>query len=155
MAFVKGSLPKQKPHYYAKAVIITTGTFMRGKVLMGDLEYESGPNNQQVSVKLSENLEELGFQLTRFKTGTPPRVNGRTIDYSKTEIQPGDDKPKGFSYETTEFMTDQMPCWLTHTNQQTHQIINDNLTFIAMYSGAKKVQVQVIVRRLKIKSFVS
>ncbi|GEN31227.1 tRNA uridine 5-carboxymethylaminomethyl modification enzyme [Cerasibacillus quisquiliarum] len=134
----KGVITETKAAYYAKAVIITTGTFMRGKVLMGDLEYESGPNNQRVSVKLSENLEELGFQLTRFKTGTPPRVNGRTIDYSKTEIQPGDEKPRGFSYETTDYITDQMPCWLTHTNQQTHQIINDNLTLSAMYSGAKR-----------------
>ncbi|HEY4599837.1 MAG TPA: tRNA uridine-5-carboxymethylaminomethyl(34) synthesis enzyme MnmG [Cerasibacillus sp.] len=134
----KGVITETKAAYYAKAVIITTGTFMRGKVLMGDLEYESGPNNQRISVKLSENLEELGFQLTRFKTGTPPRVNGRTIDYSKTEIQPGDEKPQGFSYETTDYITDQMPCWLTHTNQHTHEIINDNLTLSAMYSGAKR-----------------
>src|SRR5699024_5958334 len=84
----KGVLTETKAAYYADAVIVTTGTFMRGKVLMGDIEYESGPNNQRVSVKLSENLEELGFDLIRFKTGTPPRVHNATIDYSKTEIQP-------------------------------------------------------------------
>src|SRR5690625_589697 len=116
----RGVITETNAAYYADAVIITTGTFMRGKVLIGDLEYESGPNNQRVSVKLSENLEELGFRLTRFKTGTPPRVNSHTIDYSKTEIQPGDDQPQGFSYQTTEYITDQIPCWLTYTNEFQH-----------------------------------
>jgi len=134
----KGVVTETKAAYHAETVIVTTGTFMRGKVLMGDLEYESGPNNQRVSVKLSENLEELGLDLTRFKTGTPPRVNSHTIDYSKTEIQPGDDKPQGFSYETTEYITDQIPCWLTYTNEFTHQVINDNLQLSAMYSGMKR-----------------
>src|SRR5699024_10916819 len=110
----------------------------RGKVLMGDLEYESGPNNQRTSIKLSENLEDLGLELTRFKTGTPPRVNNRSVDYSKTTEQPGDDKPQGFSYETTEYITDQIPCWLTYTNESTHKIINDNLKLSSMYSGAKR-----------------
>ncbi|ASN03798.1 tRNA uridine-5-carboxymethylaminomethyl(34) synthesis enzyme MnmG [Virgibacillus necropolis] len=134
----KGVVTETKAAYHAETVIITTGTFMRGKVLIGDLEYESGPNNQRVSVKLSEHLEELGFELTRFKTGTPPRVNSHTIDYSKTEIQPGDDKPQAFSYETTEYITDQIPCWLTYTNEFTHQVINDNLNLSAMYSGMKR-----------------
>src|SRR5690625_4340612 len=134
----KGVLTETKGAYYAETVIITTGTFMRGKVLMGDLEYESGPNNQRVSIKLSENLEELGIELTRFKTGTPPRVNSNSIDYTKTEMQPGDDKPQSFSYETTEYITDQIPCWLTYTNESTHQVINDNLNLSAMYSGMKR-----------------
>ena len=135
---VKGVVTETKGAYYADKVIITTGTFLRGKILVGDIEYESGPNNQRVSVKLSENLEDVGFDLIRFKTGTPPRVNSHTIDYSKTEIQPGDEKPQGFSYETTDFITDQIPCWLTHTNERTHQVINDNLTLSAMYSGMKR-----------------
>ncbi|WP_060678557.1 tRNA uridine-5-carboxymethylaminomethyl(34) synthesis enzyme MnmG [Virgibacillus halodenitrificans] len=134
----KGVITETKAAYSAGTVIITTGTFMRGKVLMGDLEYESGPNNQRVSIKLSEHLEDLGFELTRFKTGTPPRVNSHTIDYSKTEIQPGDEKPQSFSYETTEYITDQIPCWLTYTNEFTHQVINDNLSLSAMYSGMKR-----------------
>lgn len=134
----KGVITETGAAYRAETVIITTGTFMRGKVLMGDLEYESGPNNQRPSLKLSENLEKLGIELIRFKTGTPPRVNSHTIDYSKTEIQPGDDKPQGFSYETKEFIMDQIPCWLTYTNEFTHQVINDNLGLSAMYSGAKR-----------------
>ncbi|HLR68775.1 tRNA uridine-5-carboxymethylaminomethyl(34) synthesis enzyme MnmG [Virgibacillus alimentarius] len=134
----KGVVTETKAAYHAETVIVTTGTFMRGKVLMGDIEYESGPNNQRVSVKLSENLEELGLDLTRFKTGTPPRVNSHTVDYSKTEIQPGDEKPQGFSYETTDYITDQIPCWLTYTNEFTHKVINDNLQLSAMYSGMKR-----------------
>ena len=134
----KGVITETRAAYYAEAVIITTGTFMRGKVLLGDMEYESGPNNQRVSIKLSENLEELGFDLIRYKTGTPPRVNSHTIDYSKTQIQPGDDEQYSFSYETTEYITDQLPCWLTHTNENTHKVINDNLTLSAMYSGMKR-----------------
>ncbi|MFB4168761.1 tRNA uridine-5-carboxymethylaminomethyl(34) synthesis enzyme MnmG [Virgibacillus sp. JSM 102003] len=134
----KGVITESKAAYHAETVIVTTGTFMRGKVLMGDLEYESGPNNQRVSVKLSEHLEKLGIEITRFKTGTPPRVNSHTIDYSKTEIQPGESKPQAFSYETTEFILDQIPCWLTYTNEVTHQLINDNLSLSAMYSGMKR-----------------
>ncbi|GEL76328.1 tRNA uridine-5-carboxymethylaminomethyl(34) synthesis enzyme MnmG [Tenuibacillus multivorans] len=135
---VKGVLTETKAAYYAPTVIVTTGTFMRGKVLIGDIEYESGPNNQRATVKLSEQLEQLGFDIVRFKTGTPPRVNSHTIDYSKTEIQPGDEEPRAFSYETTEFITDQIPCWLTYTGEFTHQIINENLTRSAMYSGAER-----------------
>src|SRR5699024_9711964 len=86
----------------------------------------------------SEHLEELGLDLIRFKTGTPPRVNSHSIDYSKTEIQPGDDIEQGFSYETTEYITDQIPCWLTYTNEFTYQIINDNITTSAMHSFMKR-----------------
>ncbi|RDW15332.1 tRNA uridine-5-carboxymethylaminomethyl(34) synthesis enzyme MnmG [Oceanobacillus arenosus] len=134
----KGVVTETKASYFADAVIITTGTFMRGKVLMGNVEYESGPNNQRPSLKLSKNLEELGFELTRFKTGTPPRVISHSIDYSKTEIQPGDENPKSFSYETTEQIVDQLPCWLTYTNEFTHKVINDNLSLSSMYSGVKR-----------------
>lgn len=134
----KGVITKTGAMYYSQTVIITTGTFLRGEIILGELKYSSGPNNQQPSIKLSEHLEELGFQLVRFKTGTPPRVNGNTIDYSKTEIQPGDDEPRAFSYETTKFITDQLPCWLTYTNDTTHQIIDANLHRSPMYSGMIK-----------------
>ncbi|WP_419882578.1 tRNA uridine-5-carboxymethylaminomethyl(34) synthesis enzyme MnmG [Peribacillus sp. B-H-3] len=124
--------------YKGKTVVITTGTFLRGEIILGELKYSSGPNNQQPSIRLSEHLEELGFDLVRFKTGTPPRVNSSTIDYSKTEIQPGDDVPRAFSYETTKFITDQLPCWLTYTNEETHLIIDNNLHRSPMYSGMIK-----------------
>ncbi|WP_053217719.1 tRNA uridine-5-carboxymethylaminomethyl(34) synthesis enzyme MnmG [Virgibacillus senegalensis] len=134
----KGVITETRAAYYAKSVVITTGTFMRGRVIIGDLSYESGPNNQRASVSLSEHLEELGIELVRFKTGTPPRVNSHSIDYTKTEIQPGDENPQTFSYETTEVITDQIPCWLTYTNEFTHKIIDDNLSLSAMYSGMIK-----------------
>ena len=124
--------------YRAKSVVITTGTFLRGEIILGELKYSSGPNNQQPSIRLSEHLEELGFDLVRFKTGTPPRVNSDSIDYSKTEIQPGDDVPRAFSYETTKFITDQLPCWLTYTSLETHKIIDENLHRSPMYSGMIK-----------------
>ncbi|GAE34414.1 tRNA uridine-5-carboxymethylaminomethyl(34) synthesis enzyme MnmG [Halalkalibacter akibai] len=131
----KGVITNTGAEYAAKAVVITTGTYLRGKIIIGDLSYESGPNNMQPSVQLSYHLKELGFDLVRFKTGTPPRVNGSTIDYSQTEIQPGDDTPRAFSYETTKYITDQLPCWLTYTGEETHQIINNNLSRSPMYSG--------------------
>ncbi|MGG3891134.1 tRNA uridine-5-carboxymethylaminomethyl(34) synthesis enzyme MnmG [Metabacillus fastidiosus] len=133
-----GVITKTGAEYRSKAVVLTTGTFLNGRIIIGDLSYSSGPNNQQPSIKLSDHLKELGFELVRFKTGTPPRVNGNTIDYSKTEIQPGDEEPRAFSYETTKFITDQLPCWLTYTNLETHQIIDDNLHRSPMFSGMIK-----------------
>lgn len=102
------------------------------------MKYSSGPNHQLPSITLSDNLRELGFDIVRFKTGTPPRVNSKTIDYSKTEIQPGDDVGRAFSFETTEYILDQLPCWLTYTNAETHKVIDDNLHLSAMYSGMIK-----------------
>ncbi|WP_066249133.1 tRNA uridine-5-carboxymethylaminomethyl(34) synthesis enzyme MnmG [Neobacillus drentensis] len=135
---VKGAITKTGAVYRSKTVVITTGTYLRGEVILGELKYSSGPNNQQPSIKLSEHLEELGFELVRFKTGTPPRVNSNTIDYSKTEIQPGDEVPRSFSYETTKYITDQLPCWLTYTNDRTHRLIDANLHRSPMFSGMIK-----------------
>ncbi|MCY9667726.1 tRNA uridine-5-carboxymethylaminomethyl(34) synthesis enzyme MnmG [Paenibacillus alginolyticus] len=134
----KGVITKTGAEYYSKAIVLTTGTYLRGKVIMGELMYESGPNNQQPSVKLSESLRKLGFDLVRFKTGTPPRVHKDTIDFSKTEIQPGDDEPKFFSFETKAETngSEQLPCWLTYTSEETHNIINSNLHRAPMFSGA-------------------
>ncbi|MDP4157073.1 MAG: tRNA uridine-5-carboxymethylaminomethyl(34) synthesis enzyme MnmG [Bacillota bacterium] len=134
----KGVITKTGAVYRSKTVVVTTGTYLRGEIIIGELKYSSGPNNQQPSVKLSDHLKELGFELVRFKTGTPPRVNSNTIDYSKTEIQPGDEVPRAFSYETTQYITDQLPCWLTYTNERTHQLIDNNLHRSPMYSGMIK-----------------
>lgn len=135
---VKGVITQVGAMFYAPTVILTTGTFLRGEIIIGDLKYSSGPNHQQPSIKLADNLKDLGFEIIRFKTGTPPRVNSRTIDYSKTEIQPGDDVPRAFSFETTEYIMDQLPCWLTYTSQETHQIIEENLHLSPMFSGMIK-----------------
>ncbi|MEN0664654.1 tRNA uridine-5-carboxymethylaminomethyl(34) synthesis enzyme MnmG [Caldifermentibacillus hisashii] len=134
----QGVITKTGAIYRAKTVVVTTGTFLRGEIIIGELKYSSGPNNQQPSIKLSEHLEQLGFDLVRFKTGTPPRVNGNTIDYSKTEIQPGDEHPRTFSYETMEEITNQLPCWLTYTTEESHKLIDANLHRSPMFSGMIK-----------------
>ncbi|MDQ8736544.1 tRNA uridine-5-carboxymethylaminomethyl(34) synthesis enzyme MnmG [Paenibacillus sp. LHD-38] len=131
-----GIVTKTGAEYRARTTVVTTGTYLRGKIIMGELMYESGPNNQQPSVRLSASLKENGLELVRFKTGTPPRVHKDTIDFSKTEIQPGDDKPKFFSHETESSTNEQLPCWLTYTSEATHKIINDNLHRAPMFSGA-------------------
>ncbi|OMF22561.1 tRNA uridine-5-carboxymethylaminomethyl(34) synthesis enzyme MnmG [Paenibacillus sp. FSL H8-0548] len=131
-----GIITKTGAEYRARTTVVTTGTYLRGKIIMGELMYESGPNNQQPSIRLSASLKENGLELIRFKTGTPPRVHKDTIDFSKTEIQPGDDKPKFFSHETESSTNEQLPCWLTYTSEGTHKIINDNLHRAPMFSGA-------------------
>ncbi|WP_424769345.1 tRNA uridine-5-carboxymethylaminomethyl(34) synthesis enzyme MnmG [Paenibacillus sp. sgz302251] len=131
-----GIITKTGAEYRARTTVVTTGTYLRGKIIMGELMYESGPNNQQPSVRLSASLKEHGLELVRFKTGTPPRVHKDTIDFSKTEIQPGDDNPKFFSHETESSSNEQLPCWLTYTSEATHKIINDNLHRAPMFSGA-------------------
>lgn len=135
---IKGVRTNIQSEYYAEAVIVTTGTFLRGEIILGNMKYSSGPNHQLPSVTLADNLRGLGFDVVRFKTGTPPRVNAKTIDYDKTEIQPGDDVGRAFSFETTEYILDQLPCWLTYTNESTHKVIDDNLHLSAMYSGMIK-----------------
>jgi len=131
----RGVITRTGAEYRSRAVVLTTGTYLRGKIFIGDLSYESGPNNLQPSVNLSYNLMDLGFEMVRFKTGTPPRVNRLTVDTDKMEIQPGDQEPRAFSYETTEYITDQLPCWLTYTNERTHEVIRRNLHRAPMYSG--------------------
>lgn len=136
---VKGVITNTGARYSAKSVVLTTGTAARGKIIIGELMYSSGPNNTQPAKKLSGNLEKLGFELKRFKTGTPPRVDGNTIDYDQTQEQPGDQAPNHFSFESkdADYLSPekQMPCWLTYTNQRTHQIIRDNLDRAPMFSG--------------------
>ncbi|WP_167628662.1 tRNA uridine-5-carboxymethylaminomethyl(34) synthesis enzyme MnmG [Listeria valentina] len=134
----RGVITNSGAKYTADAVVLTTGTFSRGEIIVGDLRYSSGPNNQQPSIKLSEHLEELGFILRRFKTGTPPRVKSSSINYDETEIQPGDENPRAFSYETTEMLLSQLPCWLTYTNEHTHEIIHANLSRSPMFTATKK-----------------
>lgn len=138
----KGVITNTGAKYGAKAVVLTVGTAARGKIIIGELQYESGPNNSKSATKLSECLERLGFDLERFKTGTPPRINGNTINYDETEEQPGDETPHHFSFDTPDSdylsISDQISCWLTYTNPHTHDIIRNNLDRAPMFSGVIK-----------------
>ena len=126
--------------YGAKAVIVTTGTALRGEIIIGDLKYSSGPNHSLASINLAENLKNLGLEIGRFKTGTPPRVKASSINYEETEIQPGDENPNHFSYNSRDedYLKDQIPCWLTYTNSHSHEIINSNLHRAPMFTGVVK-----------------
>ena len=124
--------------YLSSAVIITTGTFLKGLIHIGLVHYPSGRAGEFPSVGLSDNLRELGFELGRLKTGTPARLNGRTIDFSKMKIQPGDDPAPFFSFTENEHPLPQLPCYLTYTNNITHQIIRDNLGNSPLYAGIIK-----------------
>lgn len=132
---IKGVVTKTGAEYHGQAVVLTTGTYLRGRVIIGNVSYQSGPNGQMPALKLSESLSNLGFELVRFKTGTPPRVNKHTIDFDKMMEQPGDPEPLHFSFSDNVKLRDQISCWLTYTNQTTHTIIMDNLYRAPMYSG--------------------
>ncbi|HGI6837475.1 TPA: tRNA uridine-5-carboxymethylaminomethyl(34) synthesis enzyme MnmG [Streptococcus pyogenes] len=137
---VVGVLTATGQKFAAKAVVVTTGTALRGEIILGELKYSSGPNNSLASVTLADNLKKLGLEIGRFKTGTPPRVKASSINYDQTEIQPGDDKPNHFSFmsKDVDYLKDQIPCWLTYTNQTSHDIINQNLYRAPMFSGIVK-----------------
>lgn len=134
---VKGITLESGEQIFGKTVILTTGTYMHSKVMISDEITLSGPDGAKTSLGLSQSLKDLGFELFRLKTGTPPRVATDSVDFSKTEIQPGDDVVRAFSFDTKEHLPlgDQVPCYLTYTSGDTHQIIMDNLTRSSMYSG--------------------
>ena len=121
--------------YHAPAVILTTGTFLSALMHTGEAKTKGGRAGEGTTTGISAALDRLDFRVARFKTGTPPRLNSRTIDYSKTEIQPGDDDPSPFSFLTDNFKVDQMPCWITFTNPAVHKLIEANLHRAPMYSG--------------------
>ena len=130
-----GILGNTQTAYLAKTVILTTGTFLKGLVHLGDVSYSAGRAGESSAEKLSESFLNLGFEIGRLKTGTPPRVNAHTVNFDVMEIQPGDEYPRPFSFSTEKITQLQMPCHLTYTNEKTHQIIRDNLHRSAMYSG--------------------
>ncbi len=121
--------------YTAKAVIIATGTYLDSTVITGESVESSGPDGMHAAIGLGESLEKLGLTLRRFKTGTPPRVNRRSIDFSKMEVQPGDDKAEPFSFRTEHKVDNTALCYLTYTNEETHRIIRENLYRSPMYDG--------------------
>ena len=121
--------------YKTKTVILATGTYLKGKIFIGDTSYESGPDGVSAANELSKCLKDLGINIVRFKTGTPARINRRTIDFSKMEIQEGDEDIEMFSFEDEQIKKEQLPCYLTYTNEETHKVIRANLHRSPLYSG--------------------
>ncbi len=121
--------------YQCKACVICTGTYLKGKIFIGEFQYDGGPNGLFPAMQLSDSLLKQGIELQRFKTGTPARVDAKTVDYSKMQIQNGDEKIVPFSFETEKIEIDQVPCYLTYTNEETHRIINENMERSPLYTG--------------------
>lgn len=136
----KGVILANGTRYESHTTILTTGTYLKAEVLVGHSKTPSGPDKQKESLYLSSKLKDYGFRIQRLKTGTPPRVEINSIDYSKTTVQPGTDAKLSFSYETTHFtpVEDQTVCYLTYTTAETHKLIRDNLDKCAMFSGLIK-----------------
>ena len=133
-----GILSQTRTAYLGKTVILTTGTFLKGLIHLGDASYSAGRAGESSAEKLSDSFLSLGFEIGRLKTGTPPRVNAQTVNFDAMEIQPGDLHPIPFSFSTEKITQQQMPCHLTYTNEKTHEIIRNNLHRSAMYSGRIK-----------------
>ena len=121
--------------YNVKSVILATGTYLKGKIFIGETSFESGPDGVAAANDLSEVLKKLGIEIQRFKTGTPARINRNSIDFSKMEIQEGENNTVAFSFEDKNINMDQIPCWLTYTNEKTHEIIRANLHRSPLYAG--------------------
>lgn len=124
--------------FYAGCVVVTPGTFPNGLIHIGKTQIVSGRAGEQSATEISNAFEQLGFNVGRLKTGTPPRLDGRTIDWQRTEIQPGDENPVPFSLSTKSIDSKQLPCHITYTNEKTHQVIRDNLDKSPLYSGSIK-----------------
>lgn len=135
---VKGIITENMEQYMCKTAIIATGTYLKGKIIIGLQTYSGGPSGQRSAEKLSQSLIKAGIKLMRFKTGTPARVDARTLDYSKMTIQPGNEEAHSFSFMSDEITREQVPCWLTYTNEQTHKIIMDNIDRAPMANGIIK-----------------
>lgn len=123
---------------YAKSVVLTNGTFLNGLIHLGEKQFGGGRAAEKASTGITENLIELGFEAGRMKTGTPPRVDGRSLDYSKMELQPGDEKPSKFSYANTRALDKQIPCYITYTNTQTHELLRTGFDRSPMFNGSIK-----------------
>lgn len=133
---VCGIVTSTGARFEARAVVLTTGTYLKGRIVIGDLSFPGGPNGQFPSVGLSDSLVDLGLRLGRFKTGTPARVDGGSIDFSRMLIQPGDEKTHNFSFVSDVTHREQLPCWLTYTTEETHRVIRENLYRAPLYTGA-------------------
>ncbi len=132
---VKGVLTSTGAYYDAKTIVLATGTYLGGKIFIGDAVFSSGPNGLAPSIELTKNLSEIGIDMRRFKTGTPARVNKRSLIYENMEIQHGDPEVVPFSFMNDTLEVDEIPCWLTYTNVDTHKVIEENIHRSAMYGG--------------------
>ena len=132
---VQGVLTKNGGYFSCKAIILTTGTYLRARIIIGDVTYNSGPNGLSAANELSQSLIDLGIKLRRFKTGTPARINKKSVDFSKMIEQPGDEKIVPFSFMSEDISREQVSCWLTYTSEETHNIIRDNINRSPMYNG--------------------
>ena len=132
---VKSILTNVGARYYVDSIIVATGTYLKGKIFIGENSWESGPDGVFPANKLSEALKRLGIRIQRFKTGTPARINKKSIDFSKMEKQDGDNNIEPFSFENKVINIDQVPCYLTYTNEKTHKIIRENLHRSPLYAG--------------------
>lgn len=135
---IKGIITENMEQYLCDAAILATGTYLKGQIIIGLHTYSGGPSGQRSAEKLSQSLLDAGIKLMRFKTGTPARVDARTLDYDKMEIQPGNDEARNFSFMSDITTREQTPCWLTYTNAQTHKIIMDNIDRAPMANGIIK-----------------
>ena len=122
--------------FNCRAVIVCTGTYLSARTIVGEAVQDGGPDGMFAATVLGDKLRALGLSLQRFKTGTPPRINSRSVDFSKMEIQPGDEPPQPFSFETNETLVNRAVCWLTYSNEDTHAVVRENLHRSPMYSGA-------------------
>ncbi|KLU67130.1 tRNA uridine 5-carboxymethylaminomethyl modification enzyme MnmG [Desulfosporosinus acididurans] len=138
---VTGVVTRTGARFESNNIVLTSGTYLRGRIIIGDSMYEGGPNGQMPAMSLSQSLKEIGIELGRFKTGTPPRIHRHSVDYSQLKLQPGDDSLWTFSFLSTESIfwhkdpSQQVPCWLGYTSSKTHEIIRDNLYRAPLYSG--------------------
>lgn len=132
---VVGVLTKNGAFYRCKAVVLTTGTYLRAKIIIGDVTYNSGPNGLAPANELTEKLMNLGIEFRRFKTGTPARINKRSVDFSKMIEQPGDEKIVPFSFMSDNIEREQISCWLTYTSEETHNVIRENIGRSPLYNG--------------------
>ncbi|MDY2684735.1 MAG: tRNA uridine-5-carboxymethylaminomethyl(34) synthesis enzyme MnmG [Selenomonadaceae bacterium] len=132
---VRGVVVETGEVYLAKTVVMATGTYLRGRIIVGEHTYSGGPNGQRPAMHFSQSLQEAGVRLMRFKTGTPARVDARTLDYEKMQKQPGDEEARNFSFLSDVRTREQIPCWLTYTNERTHKILRDNMDRAPMANG--------------------
>ncbi len=134
-SMVKAVVTRTGARYECQAIVLTTGTYLKGRIIAGEVIYDGGPGNQFPAVRLSDSLKSMGIKLGRFKTGTPPRIDRKTVDFTRMEEQPGDEYPWRFSFISPPPQREQLSCWLTHSTPETHRIVMENIDRAPMFTG--------------------